>query len=65
MKRINLVKFRLDHNLKSKDMAQKLDISVPHYSNLENRKADPTFGLMLKFEREFKGKYDDIWFIWR
>lgn len=61
MKRKNLKKFRIDMNLKSKEMAEKLGISLVHYSNIENGKVDPTFGFMEKFEEAFKNEYQDIW----
>ncbi len=59
--RTNLKKFKIDMGLKSKEMAEKLDITYVHYSNIESGKADPSFGLLEKFEKEFEGKYEDIW----
>lgn len=61
MKRKNLVKFRIDLGLKSQEMAEKLEIGRVHYSNIENGKADPTYGFILKFEKTFKDQYEDVW----
>ena len=61
MKRLNLIKFRIEQGLKSKEMAEKLKISSVHYSNIETGKVDPTFGLMEKFEKAFKDQYEDMW----
>ena len=38
MKLKNLIKFRIDKNLSSKEMAKKLNLSTTAYSNLENGK---------------------------
>lgn len=65
MKRKNLVKFRIDHNLTSTQMAEKLGFSRVHYSNIETGKKDPTFGFMQKFEETFKDQYEDIWELFR
>ena len=64
MKRKNLIKLRADLGLKSQEFAELLDISRQHYSNIENGKVDPTFGLMLKLEKILNSKnyvLDDIW----
>lgn len=64
MKRKNLVKLRADLNLKSKEFAELLEISKQHYSNIENGKVDPTFGIMTKLENVLDSKgyvIDDIW----
>lgn len=37
-----LIKFRIDNNLSSKEMAHKLNLSTSAYSNLENGKRKPT-----------------------
>lgn len=65
MKRKNLVKFKIDLGLRSKEMAEKLEISIPYYSNIENGKVDPSFGLMEKFGEVFKGQYTDLWEIFK
>jgi len=59
--RTNLKKFKIDLGLKSKEMAEKLEINSVHYSNIERGKSDPSFGLLQKFEEEFAGQYEDIW----
>ena len=53
MKRKNLIKFRIDLGLKSKDMAEKLDITKTRYSNLENGKVEPSMDLLYKFQKVF------------
>ena len=63
MVRKNLKKFRIDLGLKSKEMADKLGVTRGYYSQLENGKKDPTFGLMEDFSKLFN--YDDIWFLFQ
>lgn len=53
MKRKNLIKFRIDLGLKSKEMAAKLDITTTRYSNLENGKVAPSIGLLYKIQEVF------------
>lgn len=59
--RFNLFLFRKKKKLTQKDMANKLEVSRPHYCDIENGEADPKFSLMEKFEEAFKDEYDDIW----
>ena len=54
MKLKNLIKFRIDNNLSSKEMADKLDLSTTAYSNLENGKKKPTVELAFKIQKVFK-----------
>lgn len=55
MKRKNLIKFRIDKNLKSYEMAKKLNLTAPYYSNLENGKIiNPKESIARKLEKEFK-----------
>lgn len=64
MKRKNLVKLRTDIGLKSQEFAELLEISKQHYSNIENGKVDPTFGIITKLENYLKNRgyeIDDIW----
>lgn len=61
MKRLNLIKFRIDLGLKSKDVAEKLGITKQHYSNIENGKVNPTYSIMEKFGEVFEDMYEDIW----
>ena len=58
MKRKNLIKFRIDLGLKSKEVAEKLDITKTRYSNIENGKAEPSIELLYKFQDVFD--VDDI-----
>lgn len=54
MKRKNLIKFRIDKNLKSYEMAKKLDLTASYYSNLENGKIiNPKESIARKLEKEF------------
>ena len=53
MKRKNLVKFRIDLGLKSKEMAEKLGMTSVRYSNLENGKVEPSIGTLYKFQEVF------------
>ncbi len=54
MKLKNLIKFRIDNNLSSKEMAEKLSLSTTAYSNLENGKKKPTIELAIKIQKVFK-----------
>lgn len=49
----NLIKFRIDNNLNSKEMAEKLNLSPIAYSNLENGKKKPTIELAFKIQEVF------------
>lgn len=64
MKRKNLIKLRADLNLQSQELAELLEISKQHYSNIENGKVDPTFKIILKLEETLKSRgyfIEDIW----
>lgn len=63
--RFNLIKFRKMRKLSQEEIAAKLDVSRQHYSNVENGKADPSFGVMEKFEEVFKDQYEDFWELFR
>lgn len=54
-----LKKFRIDNDLKSKEMAEILEMSAANYSNIENGKSIVTFGTILKFEEKFP-KVDNV-----
>lgn len=55
MKRKNLIKFRIDKNLKSYEMAKKLNLTAPYYSNLENGKIiNPKESIARRLEKEFE-----------
>jgi DNA-binding XRE family transcriptional regulator len=53
MKLKNLIKFRIDNNLSSRKMANKLNLSPTAYSNLENGKKKPTIEIAFKIQEEF------------
>lgn len=64
LKRKNLIKLRADLGLKSQDFAELLEISKQHYSNIENGKVDPTFGIISRLERVLDNAdygIEDIW----
>ena len=68
MKRKNLVKLRADLGLKSQEFAELLEISKQHYSNIENGKVDPTFGIIARLEAILKNKdyvIEDIWSLFK
>ena len=49
----NLIKFRIDLGLSSKEMAKKLNLSQTAYSNLENGKKKPTIELAFTIQEVF------------
>jgi DNA-binding XRE family transcriptional regulator len=49
----NLIKFRIDLGLNSKEMAEKLNLSRTAYSNLENGKKKPTIEIALTIQEKF------------
>lgn len=53
LKRKNLIKFRIDMGYKSKDMADKLGITLTKYSNLENGRVEPSLDFIYKFQEIF------------
>lgn len=54
LKRKNLIKFRIDKNLKSKEMAKRLGLTASYYSNLENGKIiDPKTNIVYRIEEAF------------
>ena len=65
MKRKNLKKFRIDLDLKSKEMSKKLGVNTTYYSNIENGRVNPNFEFMERFEKTFKNQYEDIWFLFK
>ena len=48
MKRLNLVLFRMKHNMKQREMAERLGLSKGHYSNIELGFYDPSYKVMQK-----------------
>lgn len=66
--RLNLIKFRKTREAGKRSItyfAKVLDITRQHYTDIENGKSNPSFGLMEKFEQAFKDQYDDIWELFR
>ena len=64
LKRKNLIKLRADLGLKSQEFAELLEISRQHYSNIENGKVDPTFGIITRLEKVLDNAnyvIDDVW----
>lgn len=53
MKLIKLIKFRLDHNLKSKEMAEILGYTASKYSQIENGKRKPPIEMAVLIEEIF------------
>ena len=51
--RFNLLKFRKKLKLSQKEMASKLKISRPHYSDIENGKVEPSIVIAYKFQEVF------------
>ena len=49
----NLIKFRIDNDLTSKEMAKKLNLSPTAYSNLENGKKKPTIEIAFMIQEVF------------
>lgn len=56
--RFNLMKFRKGKKLSQKEMATKLGISRPHYSDIENGKKTPSIELAYKIQAAFE--VDDV-----
>ena len=65
MKRKNLIKFRVDLGISSKEMADKLELSSAYYSLIENGYRDPSYKMLERFGEVFKDKYDDIWLLFK
>lgn len=62
--RINLIEFRKTREKGKRSItyfAEVLGITRQHYANLENGLSDPSYGLILKFEKVFEGQYHDVW----
>ncbi len=57
-----LKSLRLEHNLTIYDMATKLNISVPYYSQIENKKRGLSYIKALQIAEVFKLKPDDIFY---
>lgn len=55
-RRKKLIFWRIEQRLKQKEIAQKLGVTLAHYSNLERGITNPSYELLLKFKKEFKVK---------
>ena len=53
---------RLKNHYTSKDMAEKLNISAPFYSQLENERRKLTYDMAIKIARIFKLKPDKLFY---
>ena len=56
--RFNLIKFRKSLKLSQEEMAEKLGISRPHFSDIENGKTNPSIELAFKMQEIFE--VDDV-----
>lgn len=65
MGRINLKKFRIGLGLKSKEMAEKTNISKEHYSNIELGKSDPSYEYIENFEKTFDVNVKEVWWLFK
>lgn len=61
MRRINLKKLRIELDLKSQEMAEKLGISKQYYSNIENGRHNPSYEVIEVFEKVFNVDEKDVW----
>ncbi len=53
---------RVFHDTKSKDLAEKLDISPSYLSEIENGKKDPSFDILRKYAKIFSTTPSSIMF---
>lgn len=66
--RFNLIKFRKTREKGKNSMkyfAEQLEITRQHYADLENGVSNPSFGLMVKFEKVFGEQFEDMWELWK
>lgn len=66
--RFNLIKFRKTREKGKNSMkyfAEQLEITRQHYADLENGVSNPSFGLMVKFEKMFGDQFEDMWDLWK
>lgn len=66
--RFNLIKFRKTREKGKNSMkyfAEQLEITRQHYADLENGVSNPSFALMIKFEKVFGDQFDDMWELWK
>ena len=56
--RFNLIKFRKKQRLSQEEIAKRLEISRPHYSDIENGKVSPSIDFAFKIQEVFE--VDDV-----
>lgn len=52
-KRKNLIRWRIENDLKQVEIAKTLEISNGYYSNLEKGRVNPSFNMLVKFKEVF------------
>lgn len=55
-RRKKLIFWRIEQRLKQKEIANRLGITLAHYSNLERGLTNPSYELLVKFGKTFKIK---------
>lgn len=55
-RRKKLIFWRIEQRLKQKQIAEKLGVTLAHYSNLERGMTNPSYDLLMKFKEIFKVK---------
>ena len=53
-RRRKLIFWRFDRRLRQCDIADKLGVTVSHYSNLERGMTNPSYEVLMKFRKIFK-----------
>ena len=53
-RRIKLLHWRIEKNLKQRDICEALEVSRGHYSNIERGLTDPSFELLIKFRNIYE-----------
>lgn len=53
-RRKKLIFWRIDRRLRQHDIADKLQVTVAHWSNLERGISNPSYELLTKFKETFK-----------
>ena len=55
-RRKKLIFWRIEQRLRQKEIANKLGITLAHYSNMERGLTNPSYDLLVKFKEVFKIK---------
>ena len=53
-RRKKLIFWRIEQRMKQKQVAEKLGVTLAHYSNLERGITNPSYELLVKFKELFK-----------